>query len=144
MFSEKDRLIVEALKMNSRATIKELSNETGIPRATVFDRMKKLQEEKIIKNFTVELDHEKTGNGTLAFILVKFDPHGRQHQADVGKSIAKIDGVEEVHIIAGDWDMLLKARAKGLKELGELVVDKLRMVEGVSDSVTCPCFKTIK
>ncbi len=144
MLSEKDTLILEALKKNSRRSVKELSQETGIPRATVFDRIKKLAQAKIIKSFTIEVDHEKIGNATMAFILVKFTSRPNIPQVTVAKNIANLKGIEEVYIVSGTWDIILKARAPTLKELGGLVVDKLRMIEGVEETLTCACFQTIK
>lgn len=143
MVSGKDVAILNSLFKNSRKSIKEISRETGIPRATVFDRLKKLSDGKVIKYFTIEPDYEKLGFGTMAFILVKYSPFQNVPQGDVAKNISKLRGIEEVFVISGSWDIIVKARAPSLKELGELVVDQLRMVKGVSQTETCACFKLI-
>ncbi len=144
MISKKDMLILNSLKENSRKSIKEIAEETGIPRATVFDRFRRIVKDKTIKAFTVIPDYEKIGFGTMAFVLVKFTSEAHVPQVDVAKKIGNLSGVEAVHIISGEWDMLLIVRGQGLKEIGELVVDKLRMIKGVAETQTCACFKTVK
>jgi DNA-binding Lrp family transcriptional regulator len=49
-----------------------------------------------------------------------------------------------VHIISGEWDFIVKARAKSVEELGDLVVNRLRLLEGVEKTISCFSFKSIK
>ncbi|NJF24029.1 Lrp/AsnC family transcriptional regulator, partial [Thermococcus sp. GR5] len=54
------------------------------------------------------------------------------------------EGVYEVHIIAGEWDLLIKVRAPSSEEVGKIVVDKLREIKGVGQTVTMVSFVTVK
>ena len=144
MLSKKDWLILEKLSEDSRKSIKDLARETRLPRTTVFDRIKKMKTRGVIKAFTLQPDFEKIGLETTAFLLVKFTPVKKVEQRAVAKEIAKLKGVYEVHLVTGEWDMIVKARAKGLKELGELVLDKIRQIEGVSQTVTSAVLQTVK
>jgi Lrp/AsnC family leucine-responsive transcriptional regulator len=49
-----------------------------------------------------------------------------------------------VHIITGQWDLLLKARGNTLKEIGDLVLDRLREMEGIEKTETVAVFQTVK
>jgi DNA-binding Lrp family transcriptional regulator len=144
MLDGKDFHILEALKENSRKSIKEIAKETGIPRTTVFDRIKKLRKEKVIKKFTLIPDYERLGLEAMAFILIEFNPVKGVSQRNVAKEIAKLKGVLEVHLISGEWDILVKARAKSMHEIGSLIIDKMRTIKGVASTITCACFDTIK
>jgi len=53
-------------------------------------------------------------------------------------------GVYEVHIVTGEYDLLIKVRGKTIEEIGKLVVDKLRVLQGVWKTHTSACFETIK
>jgi DNA-binding Lrp family transcriptional regulator len=55
-----------------------------------------------------------------------------------------MSGVYEVHIISGEYDLLLKVRGKTLDDIGTLVVDKLRQLKGVGRTITFACFETVK
>jgi Lrp/AsnC family leucine-responsive transcriptional regulator len=52
--------------------------------------------------------------------------------------------VYEVHLISGEWDMILKVRSSSMKDIGKLVIDDLREIKGVGKTVTCGCFSTVK
>jgi Lrp/AsnC family leucine-responsive transcriptional regulator len=52
--------------------------------------------------------------------------------------------VQEVHIITGDWDLLVKLRAENVDAVGKFVVDKLRLIKGLEKTLTCMVFETVK
>ena len=144
MISRKDWLLLEALSEDSRQSIKELARKVRMPRATVFDRLKKLKRNKTIKQFTILPDFEQLDLTTTAFIWVKFSPGKKLLQRKVAREIAKLKGVYEVHLVSGEWDILIKARAKNMKDLGELIIDKMRLIEGVAQTMTSTSFETVK
>jgi DNA-binding Lrp family transcriptional regulator len=89
-------------------------------------------------------DFAKIGLPVTAFVLVNFRPTSGISQQDVAQSIAKLENVVEVHVVAGQWDIILKARGASLKEIGELVVNQLREIPGVGQTVTSGSFFVIK
>jgi DNA-binding Lrp family transcriptional regulator len=52
--------------------------------------------------------------------------------------------VQEVHIITGDWDLLIKLRSESVDAVGKFVVDKLRLIKGLEKTLTCMVFETVK
>ncbi len=144
MADSKDFQILEELEKNSRASIKEIARKTRLPRTTVFDRLKKMEKEKLIQKYTVQPDYAKLGKPATAFILVKYAPLKEIPQKTVAQKIAKLSPVFEVHMISGEWDILVKVRAKDLKEIGELVIEKIRAIEGVSATLSCASFSSVK
>ena len=52
--------------------------------------------------------------------------------------------MQEVHIITGDWDLLVKLRAENVDAVGKFVVDKLRLIKGLEKTLTCMVFETVK
>ncbi|AMM53254.1 Lrp/AsnC family transcriptional regulator [Pyrococcus kukulkanii] len=139
-----DRRLLEELKNNARENIATLSKKLGIPRTTVHYRIKRLVEEGIIERFTIKPNYKKLNLGTTAFILIRYDPDSGLTQREVAEQIAKIPGVYEVHIIAGEWDLLLKVRASNAEEVGKIVIDRLREIKGVGQTVTMVSFVTVK
>jgi len=49
-----------------------------------------------------------------------------------------------VHLISGEHDILLKVRGESMERIGDLVIDKLRQMDGVGRTLTCTCFSTVK
>ncbi len=144
MIDEKDKKIIEELKKNSRNSTKNISKNVDMPRVTVHDRIKKMKKQNIIKKFTVNIDYKKLGLTTEVFIFVSFQSGLDISQRELAKRISKIEGISEVHIISGEYDLLLKVRGGSLEEIGKLVIDKIRKLKGVGKTLTFACFETIK
>jgi DNA-binding Lrp family transcriptional regulator len=144
MIDKKDQIILMELKKNARKPIKAISTSTGIPRVTIHDRIKRMVKRGVIKSFTVVPDYTKINLPITAFVLVSFLPNPDVSQRELAKRIAQMKGVYEVHIISGEYDLLLKVRGKSIDEIGKLIVDRLRRLRGVGKTITCTCFTTVK
>ncbi len=139
-----DMRLLRELKENARENIASLSKKLGIPRTTVHYRIKKLVDEGIIEKFTVKPNYKKLDLGTTAFILARYDPDSGLTQREVADRVAALEGVYEVHIVAGEWDLLIKVRAPNAEEVGKIVVDRLREIKGIDQTVTMVSFVTVK
>jgi DNA-binding Lrp family transcriptional regulator len=144
MIDTKDEMILAELKKNARNSTKNIATNIRVPRVTVHDHIQKMMQQGIIKSFNVSIDYKKIGYATEVFIFITFIPTPDVSQRELAKRIAKLPGVHEVHIISGEYDLLLKVRGKSLEDIGILVVDKLRQLKGVGRTLTFACFETVK
>ena len=144
MLDKKDESILKELKKNARNSTKAIAKNISIPRVTVHDRINKMIKNGIIKSFNVTIDYRKIGYSSEVFIFVSFLPNPDVSQRQLAKRITTLTGVYEVHIISGEYDLLLKVRGKSLEDIGKLVVDELRQLKGVGKTVTFACFETVK
>ncbi len=144
MLDEKDQAILDELIKDSRKTTKAIARELDIPRATVHDRIVKMEQKKLIRKYTAVPDYSQLGIGVTAFILVQFSPQAGMSQRETAEEIAELRGIYEVHMISGEYDMLLKVRGSSMEEIGKLVIDRLREIKGVARTLTCACFTTVK
>ena len=68
-------------------------------------------------------------------------------QTDVGKAAAvaeeirRIDGITDAHGVTGPYDLVVRAEADTLDELGRMVVSRVQMVDGIMRTTTCPVIK---
>ena len=58
--------------------------------------------------------------------------------AQVAKEVRDIEGVAEAEDVTGPYDVIVRAEAKNVDELGRLVVAKIQGVEGITRTLTCP------
>jgi DNA-binding Lrp family transcriptional regulator len=72
-----------------------------------------------------------------AYILVQ----ASVNSSSVAREIRKIDGVERAEDLSGPYDVIVKASARDMDSLGELVVAQVQTVEGVTRTLTCPIVK---
>jgi len=142
-----DLEILKIMQENCRTTAREISERINLPVTTVFARMKRFEKVGLIKGYHAVLEATKLNAGTTAFILASFASKGEDKvlsQRKVAKEIAALADVQEVHIISGEWDILIKVKAKDVDFVGKFVVDKLRLVKGIERTLTCFAFETEK
>ena len=146
---EKDTAILALIQENSKLTAKQIAKKINAPITTVFAKTKRMEELGIIREYRAILAPEKLGSGTSAFILASVSYRAKADdvpisQRIVAKEIGKFAEVQEVHIITGDWDLLIKLRAESVDSIGKFVVDKLRLIKGLEKTLTCMVFETVK
>jgi len=141
---EKDKQLLSLLQKNCKLSLRELSQITEMRETTIFARIKRLENSGIIKEYRAILDPKAIGKNVLSFILIKYDPSAGIKQREVAEKIANLPEIQEVHIIAGDWDMIAKVREKDVEGLGKAVLDKIREIKGVKETVSLIVFESVK
>jgi Lrp/AsnC family leucine-responsive transcriptional regulator len=146
---EKDIAILALIQENSKLTARQIAQRINAPITTVFAKTKRMEELGIIREYRAVLAPEKLDSGTAAFILSSVSYRAKADdvpvsQRAVAEEIAKFPEVQEVHIITGDWDLLIKLRAENVESIGKFVVDKLRLIKGLEKTLTCMVFETVK
>ena len=146
---EKDVAILSLIQENSKLTARQIAQRINAPITTVFAKTKRMEELGVIREYRAVLAAEKLDSGTAAFILASVSYRAKADdvpvsQRAVAEEIARFPEVQEVHIITGDWDLLIKLRAKSVESIGKFVVDKLRLIKGLEKTLTCMVFETVK
>ena len=58
--------------------------------------------------------------------------------AQVAKEVREIAGVAEAEDVTGPYDVIVRAEARNVDELGKLVVSKVQNLDGITRTLTCP------
>ncbi|MCD6512948.1 MAG: Lrp/AsnC ligand binding domain-containing protein [Thermoplasmata archaeon] len=69
----------------------------------------------------------------IGFVLISTAP-AKEHK--VYNELIKIKEIVELHPLFGEYDLIAKIEAKDLDELGRIVVEKIRAIDGVADTKT--------
>lgn len=138
-----DATLLEHLMMNSRISATELANLANISRPTVNDRIKKLQENKLLTKFGIEINYDKAGLPITAFVRVKYDPrlaNNNNQQKVVAKQLTNIKYVRRVWIITGDYDFLVEVSIDHMQSLAEIIIEEMRKIPGIQNTETIVTF----
>lgn len=136
---ETDLTVIRALKKNARMSVQKIARETGLAKATVHRRIRKLEKSKVIRGYTVVLNREQLGKDVIAYVLIRTAP-----AADYNvmlESVKNRDEVEDIAAIAGDFDVLIKVSAKNVKELNNFVLEYVRKLPSVTHTQTLMAFQ---
>lgn len=136
---DKDMKVFNLLIENSKLTTSQMSKRLRMPITTVHNRIKKLEKEEIIKSYTIIPDYKKLGKEISGYILITVNyilPNGEKiSQEKIAKEIKEM-GAEEVSIVTGGTDILIKVREKNVEELNNFVTKKLRNIKGIDKTQT--------
>ena len=124
--------LVNILQENSRRSNTEIAKALGVSEGTVRHRIKRLQEQGVIKRFSVVL-----GKQTSAVILIR-TASGIATES-ISKSIQDLE-VDFVLEMAGSFEIMCIVRTKNMDEIND-VVEKIRLVKGVLSTQTLPVLK---
>lgn len=145
---EKDLAILALIQENCKLTAKAIARKVGSTITTVFAKVKRMEELGLIKAYKAILDPKKLNSGTTAFILAsvsyRAEGEGVISQREIAKEIAKFPEVQEVHIITGEFDILIKVKAADVDAVGKFVIDRLRLVKGIEKTFTCMVLESQK
>lgn len=133
-FSNLDKVdcsILELLQEDSVQTTKELAAKLKLTTTPVFERVKRLEREGYIENYTAHLNRKKIGLPMLVFCDVSLKEHNRDYLLQFEQEIATIPEVIECHHVAGDYDYLLKIVARDIDGYKDFVNNKLATLDNI-------------
>lgn len=134
-----DRLLVEALRDNARATWAELGRAVGLSGPSVQERVRRLEDRGVITGYQATIAPAAVGLGVSALIGV-IQGDGVESD-DVAAQLEQVGEVEDCWFVAGEENFVVKVRATDVAEL-EVVVGKLRRVRGVARTRTTVVLST--
>jgi DNA-binding Lrp family transcriptional regulator len=121
---ELDYKILEKLNENARRSYREIARALKVSLSTISNRLKKLEDEKVIERYIPLINQEKIGYNLTAIINVKIS-HGKL--IEVQEKISKDRHVRAVYDITGEWDSILIAYFKDRRDLNGFIKSVLSM-----------------
>jgi Lrp/AsnC family leucine-responsive transcriptional regulator len=137
-----DRKILNILQENARTSNAEIARQVGLAPSAVFERIRKLEEKRVIRGYRADINPKVIGLAQLAFTFVR--SNDRPGGVETGEKLAEIPEILEVHHVAGEDCFLIKARARDAEALGRLLRERLGAVATISSTRTTIVLETVK
>jgi Lrp/AsnC family leucine-responsive transcriptional regulator len=141
MLDELDLKILRTLQQNGRTKRNELAEQVQLSVPSVSDRLKKLEDNKIIEGYYTKVNRQAFGYDILAFILVMMD--SSKHYKDLIKHVEKHPHILECYSVLGEGSHLLKVCVKNTEAL-EKLLSEIQTWPGVTGTKTTYVLSTIK
>lgn len=135
-----DFQIIKILQEDSRISYRKIADALGIAVGTVYNRIKRLEDEKVFKAYTVMIDPDKIGYDLTAVIFIQAEG---TYLVEVEKEIARSDHTICVYDITGDFDIAVIARFKNRSILNNFIKGLLKMPH-VTRTVTNVTLNVVK
>ena len=128
MLSDKDLELIALLQMNAREPVASLARKLELSRTTVQDRLKRLEQAKIIEGYALRLTDDAAVAGIKAFVTIKVEP---KRTADVVRALVKLPQIDQLHTVSGKYDLIARVGASTSDEL-DAVLDRIGQMTGVT------------
>ncbi len=136
---ERDLAILSALESDSRIPWARMAKLLGVSEATIYLRVKRLQELGILEGFTIKVNPYRLGLNSTVFVLISVSAG---YLNDVRRELYGIKYVVEVHEITGPYQFLIKILAPSHVEAAKSI-DAIASIEGVKDLNTIYSMRVI-
>lgn len=130
--SEQELSLLRTLQKNSKFDINELMDRLNMSRTTVYEKIRKLEQEGFITGYVALVDRRKLGLNLTVFCTVTLTSQVADYVDTFSKQVAELDEVVECYVTGGIFDYILKVVVKDLEEYNNFVTRKLSIIPNVS------------
>lgn len=128
---EKDLLILQLLEQDARMTVKEIAGRIHLSTTPVHERIKRMEETGIIRQYIALVDGAKVNKGLTVISYVSLKQHGKNAGSRFIKTIQALNEVIECFSISGEFDFMLKVVCRDMNAYYDFHVNKLSEIENV-------------
>lgn len=137
-----DLHILRLMQDNARISNADIAREVGMAPSGVLERVKKLEQKKVIMQYTTAINPVALKQNMVAFIAIKAnEPPGN---IETTKYLAAIPEVQEVHHVAGDDCYLVKIRTYDSASLVGIMRNHLSKIPSIISTRTTIVLETVK
>lgn len=127
----KDLAILRLLQQNAKMTVKEIAGKIHLSTTPVHDRIKRMEESGVIKQYAALLDQAKVKKGLMVIVYVSLKQHNKSAGARFIKTIHELHEVIECYNISGEFDFMLKVVTENMDAYYDFHVNKLSQSENI-------------
>ncbi|NQV99156.1 MAG: Lrp/AsnC family transcriptional regulator [Rhodospirillales bacterium] len=127
-----DQKMIAALRQNARASVSDLAIEMGVSRATLRNRMERLEASGEILGYTVVLKSDSSDMAVRGNTLIEIEGKGNERIIAILRGIPE---VQAIHSTNGRWDLVVELATDSLSDL-DRVLRHIRLIDGVTTSET--------
>jgi Lrp/AsnC family leucine-responsive transcriptional regulator len=142
-----DRRILEALQQDGRLTNQELAERVSLSPSPCLRRVRRLEEEGVIRQYVALVDADKVGLGLLAYVSVRLQKHvGGSHLPidEFARDVQRWPEVVACYAMTGDMDYLMRIQVEDLAHFSRFAMDTLMKHPAVIDIRSSFTLKKIK
>jgi DNA-binding Lrp family transcriptional regulator len=128
-----DRRILGELTHDGRISIRTLAERVHVSRANAYARVDRLVAEGVITRYAAQIDPERAGLGTSAYVLLTIQQNAWR---EVASALSALPYVDHFALVGGDFDVLALVRAPNNAALRHVVLERIQDVPGVRGTRT--------
>ncbi|MBP6757331.1 MAG: Lrp/AsnC family transcriptional regulator [Bacteroidia bacterium] len=125
--------LLRLLQKDSAFEVNDLMKRLNMSRTTVYERIKKLENEGYIKGYVAIIDREKIGLNFTVIVTVSLISQRAEYVEEFSEQVAQLAEVVEAYVTGGIFDYVLKVMVKDLKAYNDFIAKKLSIIPNISN-----------
>ena len=139
-----DYAILTELARDGRVSVTELATRIGLSKSPTQVRLRRLEAEGVITGYRALMDPIRLGLDHVAFVEVRLSNTRENALAEFNSAVARIGEVEQCHMIAGNFDYLLKIRTQDMTGYRAVLAEKISTLPHVAHTSTYVAMQAVK
>ena len=127
-----DHSLLALLRVDARKSVADLAKELAVSRATIGNRIRRLEQSGVIVGYTVRLRPDAQPQEIKAWMSIAVEG---DRTREVVKALLGEPAVTSLHDTNGRWDLLAEVHAASIAELSE-VLERVRKIKGIETTET--------
>ncbi len=129
-----DRKLLMLLQEDTKKTHKALSLHLDLSVTAVYERIKKLERQGVIKRYVALIDAEKVAKNFIVLCHVRLVQHSKEFLTRFEREVLQLSEVLECYHVSGDYDYILKVQVKDMQEYRDFIVTKLTALRHIGNT----------
>jgi Lrp/AsnC family leucine-responsive transcriptional regulator len=139
-----DRAILDRLATDGRMSVTALADVIGLSKSPTQARLRRLEETGVIRGYRALFDPILLDRDHVAFVEVKLSDTRESALSTFNAAVMQISEIEQCHLIAGDFDYLLKVRTAGMTGYRAVLAEKISTLPYVASTSTYVGMQAVK
>ncbi|WP_336098869.1 Lrp/AsnC family transcriptional regulator [Roseovarius sp. CH_XMU1461] len=139
-----DHAILRALSADGRMSITELASRIGLSKSPTQARLRRLEQARVITGYRAEVDPIRLGRDHVSFVQVRLTDTREAALASFNAAVLRVPEIEEAHMIAANFDYLLKVRTHDMGDYRRVLAEQISTLPHVSHTSTHVAMQAVK
>ncbi|RFP91222.1 winged helix-turn-helix transcriptional regulator [Rhodobacteraceae bacterium 63075] len=139
-----DRKILSVLASDGRIAITDLAQRIGLSKSPTQTRLRRLERAGVITGYKALFDPIRLGLDHVAFVEVRLRETREKALAEFNAAVAAIPEIEQVHLMAANFDYLLKVRTQDMNDYRTVLAERISTLPHVSSTSTYVAMQAVK
>jgi Lrp/AsnC family transcriptional regulator, leucine-responsive regulatory protein len=139
-----DQAILTVLAGDGRISVADLARRIGLSKSPVQTRLRRLEAEGVITGYRALIDPIRMGLDHVAFVEVRLNDTREAALTAFNAAVVRIGEIEQVHLIAGNFDYLMKIRTRSMRDYRLVLAEKISTLPHVASTSTYVAMQAVK
>ncbi len=139
-----DRAILRAVAEDGRISITDLAGRVGLSKSPTQARLRRLEAAGVITGYRAQIDPIRLGQDHVSFVEVRLHDTREKALSDFNDAVLKVPEIEQAHMIAGNFDYLLKIRTQSMTDYRRVLAERISTLPHVANTSTYVAMEAVK